>query len=388
MKRVLTIAAKDLRLRIRDRSAFVIGLVAPLVLSFIFNAVFGSALDDEAFAPKYGVVDEDGEEVAKAFTDIVEGIGEPFSIETGLTRTVAENGVAADEFDSVFIIPEGTTAAIESGKEASLLVIGNVDSPFSTQVATSIAQRFGAGVKAVQLSLATLAALGPGAITPKDVVAAQQSAGDLPLTLREQGALDRQLEPAAYFVSGMAVFFLFFTVQFGVSGLLEERQQGTLPRLLAAPLPRGAVIAAKGFTSLVLGVVSLAVLLVAAHFLMGADYGDPLGVAVLILIGVLAAVAIQGVVAAFARNAEQAGNIQGIVAVVLGMLGGSFFPVTSGFLEKLSLATPHAWILRGLTDLSAGDQLSAVVPSLLALTAITLVAGTIATFGMQRSLAP
>ena len=36
----------------------------------------------------------------------------------------------------------------------------------------------------------------------------------------------------------MAVFFLFFTVQFGVTSLLEERNDGTLARLLAAPISR------------------------------------------------------------------------------------------------------------------------------------------------------
>ncbi|MEZ5194132.1 MAG: hypothetical protein R2734_17725 [Nocardioides sp.] len=39
--------------------------------------------------------------------------------------------------------------------------------------------------------------------------------------------------------AGMATFFLFFTVQFGVLGLLEgEAREGTLARILAASWPR------------------------------------------------------------------------------------------------------------------------------------------------------
>ena len=37
----------------------------------------------------------------------------------------------------------------------------------------------------------------------------------------------------------MAVFFLFFAVEFGVRGLLEEREEGTLSRLLVAPVTAG-----------------------------------------------------------------------------------------------------------------------------------------------------
>jgi ABC-2 type transport system permease protein len=55
----------------------------------------------------------------------------------------------------------------------------------------------------------------------------------------------------------MAVFFLFFTVQFGVLGYLEERRDGTLARLLASPIRAIDVIAAKVVVSLIVGIVSV-----------------------------------------------------------------------------------------------------------------------------------
>ena len=53
----------------------------------------------------------------------------------------------------------------------------------------------------------------------------------------------------------MAVFFLFFTVQFGVASILDERRDGTLARMLAAPIRRSSVLGGKLLTSLVLGIV-------------------------------------------------------------------------------------------------------------------------------------
>ncbi len=55
----------------------------------------------------------------------------------------------------------------------------------------------------------------------------------------------------------MATFFLFFSVQFGVLGLLQERREGTLPRLLAAPLAPWQVLVSKLLVSLVIGLVSM-----------------------------------------------------------------------------------------------------------------------------------
>src|SRR5690606_18677268 len=58
------ITRKDLRLRLRDRSAILVGIVTPLVLAFIFNAVFGSSFGNGSIAT-IGFVDEDGGDVAR-----------------------------------------------------------------------------------------------------------------------------------------------------------------------------------------------------------------------------------------------------------------------------------------------------------------------------------
>jgi ABC-2 type transport system permease protein len=177
----------------------------------------------------------------------------------------------------------------------------------------------------------------------------------------------------------MAVFFVFFTVQFGVTGLLEERANGTLARLLAAPIRRFSVLAGKMLTSLVLGVVSMTVLVVATTVLFGASWGNPLGVAVLVLAAVIAAMGVMALIATAARTAEQASNWQSVVAVILGLLGGTFFPVARapGVLSTLTLLTPQAWFLRGLGDLRAG-QLGAVWTPALAMLAFAVVTGGIA----------
>ena len=59
-------------------------------------------------------------------------------------------------------------------------------------------------------------------------------ARDQPAHRRHEGA--DGIDPKTQVAAGMATFFLFFSVQFGVLGLLQERRQGTLPRLLAAPV--------------------------------------------------------------------------------------------------------------------------------------------------------
>ena len=142
----------------------------------------------------------------------------------------------------------------------------------------------------------------------------------------------------------------------------------------------------KLLTSLVLGVVSMVVLAVATHLALGAHWGDPLGVALLIVAGVLAATAVMALVATLARTPDQAQAWGSMAALVLGMLGGSFFPIAQagGALAALSLVSPHAWFLRGLQELSGGAGASAALGPAAAILAFAALAGGLAALRVKR----
>ncbi len=386
------IAAKDLRLRVRDRSAFIIGIVAPLALAFIFDLVFGSTFSATSLDLEYGLVDQDHSQISQSFSQVLEEI-ESQGI---LTVTVfpdpaaAESAIEDADLDAYFLIPEGLGQTVFAQQEATIEVIGDIDAPTSTQIATSIAEQFGEGVSAGQLSVAASAALSPQPPTPEQIAAWGQATAtsDRSFRIADVSAATRQLDGPTYFAAGMAVFFLFFTVQFGVSGLLEEERDGTLARLLSAPIGRSSVVIGKAILSFALGIISMGVLVVATQLLMDANWGAPLGVALLVVAGVLSAVAIMGLVAAVAKSPEGAGNLGAIIAVILGMLGGVFFPIGRGddFLGRLSLATPHAWFLRGLGDLADGAEWTAALPATAAILLFAVGFGAVAWVMLRRKM--
>jgi ABC-2 type transport system permease protein len=110
----------------------------------------------------------------------------------------------------------------------------------------------------------------------------------------------------------------------------------------------------------------------------------------LIVCAVLAATAVTALVTTLAKTSEQANAWLSIVSVVLGMLGGSFFPVAQagGVLATLSKFTPHAWFLSGLQDLSSGGTLNVIVEPALVLLAITGVCGAVALVRIRRLIEP
>jgi ABC-2 type transport system permease protein len=153
----------------------------------------------------------------------------------------------------------------------------------------------------------------------------------------------------AYLFPGLTVMFIFFIVPMSSGAILNEREIGTLRRLLTAPIPRRAILAGK-----ILAYMSLAILQVVVIFaIAGALFGTPLGksaigLVVLTLVVAFTAAAMGIMVAALAKTEKQADSIGLILAFVLAGLGGAMAmsaqPLyrTGGFISILSGLTPHA----------------------------------------------
>jgi ABC-2 type transport system permease protein len=390
----LRIAQKDIRQRLRDRSAYIWGIIAPLGLAAIFSFLF-SGVSDNALDVSFAVADGDGGQAARAFVDqVLVPLGEQgvFAVEEVDSASIARQMAADGDVDAAFVIPAGFSAAAEGGGRSAVEVVANVNSPIAGQVARSVAGQFVGEISGVGVSLGTYFAVlrrAPQAGEAEALVPDAMAVAD-PLVLVEEEKNSKELSSDTYYSAAMGILFLFLTVQFGILGLLEERQNGTMGRLLAAPISRRSIVVGKALTSFVLGVVSMAVLVVGTTLLLGASWGNSWGVAIMVLAAVIAALGVMFVVAAFSHTAEQAGNLQSIIAFVLAMLGGSFFPVSQlgGLIGKLSLITPHAWFLRGLGDLAGGGGAGAVFPAALYVALFGLVTGGLAQLRIAKVLAP
>jgi ABC-2 type transport system permease protein len=373
----LLILAKDLRLRTRDRSVFLFAFVVPIGLTFLFSAVLP---DVEELTVRAAVVDEDGGPVAASFAaDVLPGVAASgvFDLVDVGGRDAATADLRSGELEAVWVLPAGFTEAVLTGRPAQVEVLVSPEATLAGEVARGVATSWTSRLEAAALTVATAAQLGvPDA--DLDALAARAATADPAIAITSLLAPDRQLDTASYLAAGMAAFFVFFTVQFGVTGLLEERTLGTLSRLLAAPVPVWAVQVGKALGAAALGLVSMTVLAVASSLLLGARWGPPLGVAVLIVAIVAAAVGLMALVGSFARTSEQAGNYQSIVAIVLGMLGGVFIPLpaTSGPLEVAASLSPHGWFLRAIADQTASGRWTDVLPG----------AGAIALFGVLAAV--
>jgi len=354
MRVVLAIAAKDLRQRLRDRSAWVIVFLAPVLISALMALAFQN---NSEFRADIGVVDLDRGPAAAGLTQVLRSpeLKDTVRVRTYADEAAARRAVDAARVHAAIVVPKGFTAALRGGGTAPVTVLANVDYGLQAQLTRAVTESYVAQVNADRLSVATAVAAGvPHRNVPE--LAAKAALLRLPEQVRAQGLGDDQLKVISYFGPSMGMFFVLFTVGFGARGYFVEQQQGTLDRIAAAPVGRGALLLGKSLSMFVYSLAGLATVTVVSWLAFGARWADPLGVAALGTGMAVAVVCLTALVIALARTERQAEGLASIVVFALVLLGGNFVFAsgTTPLIRRLALFTPNGWALRGFTDLGTG----------------------------------
>ncbi|MFD5256401.1 ABC transporter permease [Streptomyces bobili] len=353
MRVVLAIAAKDLRQRLRDRSAWVMVFLAPVLISALMAMAFNS---NSEFRADIGVVDLDRGTAATGLTRVLKSpeLKDTVRVRSYDDEAVARQAVDAGRVHVAIVVPEGFTASLSGGAPSPVTVLDSVDFGLQAQLARAVTESYVAQVNADRLSVATAVAAGaPQGDIPE--LASKAALLRLPEEVRPEGLADDPLKVISYFGPSMGMFFVLFTVGFGARGYFIEQQQGTLDRIAAAPVGRGALLLGKSLSTFVYSLAGLATVTLVSWLAFGARWADPVGVAALSVGMAVAVVCLTALVISLARTERQAEGLASVVVFALALLGGNFvFASGTPLMHRLTLFTPNGWALRGFTDLGTG----------------------------------
>jgi ABC-2 type transport system permease protein len=385
MKRILTIGWKDLLLRFRDRGALTLMLGAPFVLTLAMGLVTG------AFSPgknnvgptniPIAIINEDNGRVGDLFvqtfnSEELADLVEPLAI---TSAAEARQMVANNQLAAALLIPptfsQGMSAVSTSA--APLEIVTNPARPISSGIVraiiTSLLDDMETGLLAAQITQRQLIAAG------------RQQEGEILAHLQERDPLlnvkiaplaDQSRQPTimAYLAPAFAVLFLMYTVTQGGRSILDEREKGTLARLMINPLSVTQILGGKVSGIFLSGFAQMSILILASSLFFGLRWGTPLAVTVLLIAIVAAASGWGLLLAAVAKNTHQVNSIGTAMMLIFGILGGSFFALpASGIAALLSKITPNAWAIEGFTTLAAGGTLSDIGGVILALSLMAIV---------------
>lgn len=342
MSRMLSVFRKDLRIFLRDRSALVFSLLMPiLVITVIAQGLFHDDKEDsrKLLVP---VVNEDQGPVASTFLKL---LGERADVRA-LPRAEAEALVRdRNEAAAAIVFPPKLSKQYLQGKTTEIQLLTDPAS--------------GGELDAIKVLLLLM---------DKEAAALADPFAEERISLREENLTGNKLEVSIFEqrVPGFALMFVLLAVVFGTSmSMHDERDAGTLARLLVAPGGFTRVLLGKLCARFVIGVVQMLALLLWGHWMFGVSLGtSPAAMLLLTATAVFSVVAAGMLVAGLARSREQTLPLGLSFVMALSALGGCWWPqsMQPEWMSNIAPAVFTTWAMQGLNDLILRERgLDAIV---------------------------
>jgi ABC-2 type transport system permease protein len=158
-----------------------------------------------------------------------------------------------------------------------------------------------------------------------------------------------------YLVPGYSLMFVFFLIPNLALTVIEERESGTLRRLLVAPVARSRILLGKMLPYFLIATTQLITLLLVSKLLFGIDLGNSvLALAVVIVCSALVMSGLGILIAAVAQSEGQADGLAIASVLALAVVSGAMFPSIS--IPGLQMITPHYWAMQGFLNVIARGQ--------------------------------
>ncbi|MGH7786776.1 MAG: ABC transporter permease [Candidatus Binatia bacterium] len=325
---------KDLRLLLKDRSALILTLIAPLIMiTVITQARYQSAHPPLPLVP---VVNLDGGPAAAAFVEILGGHANVVEMDQAAAETLVRDQHRAA---AALVFPSGMSKRYLQGR------------PSEVNLLTDPAQA--AALNNLRAMLLVM---------EREAAELADPLHEAPFVYREQNLTGTRLSPKALEqnVPGFTVMFVLLAAVFGTAAAMhDEIGAGTLTRLLVAPVGFASLLTGKLGVRFVIGCAQAIALLYWGRLLFGISLGSSVA-ALLALCAAMAfaAAALGLLVAAVSSTREQAMPLSLATTLSLAAVGGLWWPISlvPEWLQRLGQCFFPTWAMYGMTDVILRDR--------------------------------
>jgi ABC-2 type transport system permease protein len=178
-------------------------------------------------------------------------------------------------------------------------------------------------------------------------------------------------------VAGTAILMLLFSVAGVGTSILEEKENGTINRLLYSPLKGSTILYSKMLFAFFISILQLTAMFLFAWLIFNMDLSVNIPGLILMILATSFAVSSLGIfLAAIAKTRQQAQNLSTIIILIMSAIGGSMIPlfIMPAILQKIALLSVNYWGIQGFYDIFWRTlPLEAFLPKILILIGIGIV---------------
>jgi ABC-2 type transport system permease protein len=431
---VFTIALKDLKLLLRDRTSAFFTFGFPLALAVFFGMVFGGVGGRERGSQvKLAIVNESGGKIAKSFISDLEA---DEMIETVLVKDRDEGEAMVRESKALacVILPKGfdggansmftggglsVEAMVDPSRkaEAGLLTgklneiaFRQLNSIFGDQ--TQMKSMLDTSRAAIALSptmsrkdkqlfaqffdsaerLSAETSVANNADEEGDSAGAMGNFSPAKVTVTELKPKGARGPTNAYSISfpqGIAWGLMGCVMSFA-SGLAQERSRGTLLRLAVAPVTRRQVLLGKALGCFIACLAVILLLMVFGRLVLGVEIAQP---GLFLVAAAISSFGFSGVMMFLSGVFRTEGGAEGAgraIVLILAMIGGGTIPLVfmPTFLYNASMISPFRWAIFAIEGAIWRDlSIVQLLPAFGALILFGLVGFAVGGYGFARAQA-
>lgn len=384
MSAVLAIAWVALKRFMRDRSNVFFVLVFPIGLILIFGLSFGGESES-----RVGLVTGDGE-IAGRIAAAVEssaGVAVVRVEDEPTLRARVERGVLV----AGLVVPADLVANLQEGEAAEVTFL-------ATQGGAAGSLRFVLAAALGSVTERLRAAVFAASRTDDPVEVTLREVDELATAARSGGVTGEWLGESTFgddvgtfdvSAGSQLVLFMFLTGVTSSAALIQSRRLGVSKRTLAAPVGSLQVVLGEALGFLGVSVFQGLYIVAATAVLFGVDWGDPLGVAVLLVVFACVSAATGMLFGALFRNDQQAIGVSIFAGLGLAALGGAMVPLElfGDGMRAAARAIPHSWAVDGFALLLRhGASVVDVLPHVGVLAAFTVLLFALAAWRFRVTL--
>ena len=384
MKRLLVLIYKDLLLLVRDRAGLIFLFVMPAVLVLVMTGMQKGAVDSTTSkSVSLVVLDADKQTIGETVVNelLSQDMFDIHLADSTLTGADIQQMVRKGQYKIGVFIPENTTAKLEDNLDRSFVAIfegisqndmeGQMD---SVKVNVYLDPAINATFRTVlmcQLREASFKIEKKFMLDMVSEMVSMESADAMniqPIGIEEvpcsPSALKGKVSVTDHNVPAWTLFAIFFIVISLSGGVIKEREDGVLARLMTMPCPYSIYLLSKVIVyELVCFTQFLMVMLMGKYLfpLVGLPAFGMHGTALLcftvVFFAALSAIGFGLLISTFATTHQQAALFGAVSVVVFSAIGGIWVPtfLMPGFLRAISVVSPLNWGIEAFYDVLLRD---------------------------------
>jgi ABC-2 type transport system permease protein len=356
------ILKKELQAFFKDKRALMLGILMPIILITVFSLAFGG-LGGKGKDHKIQllVCDEDKTDLSKEMIGGLDSI-ESLAIFTTTTDS-ALNLVKRGRYSAALIFHKGFTDSVKAVKHlpwelkydaTRSIEMGMVQQSLLQNLYGKISKMMNEKLIMNNPAMQFEGMANIIAIQMKNFESNSKEINKL-MQLKNsplQKVPDNQGVVQA--LAGTAVMMLLFSLTAMGARLIEEKENGTLKRLLSSPLKTTDILAGKMLSSMIFAICQLFIMMIFSSLAFGLVLLPNLVPATILIIATAFACASFGMfIASIIKTREQAQGVSTLATLIMSAIGGSMVPsfLMPQWMQNVGHASINYWAIQGFFDI-------------------------------------